>query len=192
LIAPRNDPLSVVLADDHTLFREGLAELIGLDRGFTVLGHAETGNQAVELAVGLRPDLLLLDVRMPGAGPDAGQAELLRVLRHVGRARDHTLLSVSRSSLLSLSTPPAQRSPLSAREVEVLELLARGYSNARIATLLGIAEATVKRHLTNVYGKLGASSRVDALRLAYESQLLSPIVPMSEVATADIPENSAG
>ncbi|WP_377268741.1 response regulator [Peterkaempfera sp. SMS 1(5)a] len=234
MIVPRSDPLSVVLADDHTLFREGLAELIGLDRGFTVLGHAETARQAIDLAVELRPDLLLLDVRMPGAGPDTvidevvqrakgtrivvltmydnpmlttrllargaaaylvkniGQAELLTVLRNVGRARGHMLLSVSRSSLISLGAPSARQSPLSAREVEVLELLARGYSNARIATLLGIAEATVKRHLTNVYGKLGASSRVDALRLAYESQLLSPVVPMSEVATADIPENSAG
>ncbi|MGW1022908.1 response regulator [Streptomyces sp. NPDC002577] len=226
-------PLSLVLADDHTIFREGLAELIGLDPGFTVAGHADTGTAAVAAAERLRPDLLLLDLQMPGPGPDAvieevarrsdrtrvvvltmyddpvlstrllacgaaaylvknvGREELLAVLRAVGRARDGGLLALPRSTFDSLGGVPDERSLLSPRETQVLELLAAGCSNARIGTRLGIAESTVKRHLTNVYAKLGASSRVDALRLAYESQLLHRAVPGAPTAAADIPQNSA-
>jgi DNA-binding NarL/FixJ family response regulator len=226
-------PLSLVLADDHTLFREGLAELIGLDPGFTVAGHADTGTAAVAAAERLRPDLLLLDLHMPGPGPDTvieqvahrsertrvvvltmyddvvlstrllahgaaaylvknlGREELLAALRVVGRARDGVLLALQHSMLAPPGGVPAGRSPLSARETEVLELLAAGCSNARIGARLGIAEATVKRHLTHVYAKLGASSRVDALRLAYESQLLQRPVPGAPTAAADIPLTSA-
>jgi DNA-binding NarL/FixJ family response regulator len=213
--------LSLVLADDHTLFREGLAELIGLEDGFTVLGHADTGHQAIDLTVRLRPDLLLLDVQMPGPGPDAvidqvaryaegtgvvmltmyddplltarllgrgaqaylvkttGREELLAVLRAVvcGRATDQAVLCPAGHGPAAPAGTPGTRPPLSARETQVLALLGRGYSNARIAAALGIAEATVKRHLTHVYNKLGVSSRVDALRLAYESQLLAPAAP---------------
>ncbi len=63
-------PISLVLADDHRLFREGLAELITTNGGFVVLGHAETGYSAVDLVEQLGPDLLLLDIRIPGPGPD--------------------------------------------------------------------------------------------------------------------------
>jgi DNA-binding NarL/FixJ family response regulator len=229
-----SEKFSVLLADDHTLFREGLAELIGLDTGFVVVGQAETGYAALDLVDRMRPDLLILDAQMPGPGAEAvieqvariaagtrvvvvtmyddlaltarllarGAAaylvkntsieELVAVLRAAGRGRTQVLLPVPRGEL-ARGGGSAARSVLTVRETDVLELLAKGYSNARMAAVLGIAEATVKRHLTNVYGKLGAISRVDALRLAYELALIRPGAPAqaTPTETADIPEYSA-
>ena len=214
-----SEKFSVLLADDHTLFREGLAELIGMDSGFVVVGHADTGYAAVDLVDRLRPDLLVLDAQMPGPGPEAvidqvsrvaaatrvvvvtmyddlaltarllarGAAaylvkntsieELVAVLRAAGRGRTQVLMPAARGGRGPRGSGSAARAALTVREADVLELLAKGYSNARMGAVLGIAEATVKRHLTNVYGKLGANSRVDALRLAYELSLIRPNAP---------------
>jgi len=99
----------------------------------------------------------------------ATRGELVGAIRAVGY-HGKTVLSVSRRSADPLTLP--SRSPLSQRETEVLELAARALSNAQIASRLFIADGTVKRHLTNIYAKLGAVSRLDAVNRARAAGLI--------------------
>jgi DNA-binding NarL/FixJ family response regulator len=204
----------VLLVDDHTLFREGLAEIFAADEGLEVVGEAERGEEAVLLAREERPDVVLLDVEMPGMGAketvrelsrvspsskvviltmydepplvrellgagahayivkSATREELLAAIRTVGKDEDRVILSVSRHTLERLEG--REKSILSPRELEVLSLVAEAKSNAQIASQLYISEGTVKRHLTNVYAKLGVASRVDAVGTAVSAGLLAP------------------
>ncbi len=101
----------------------------------------------------------------------ATREELIAAVRGVHRAENRVVLSVSRSTANRLEG--AQESVLSSRELEVLLLAARAMSNSQIASHLHISEGTVKRHLTNIYAKLGVSSRVDAAKEALTSGLIS-------------------
>ncbi|MGH3932780.1 MAG: response regulator [Pseudonocardiaceae bacterium] len=208
--------ISIVLVDDHTLFREGLAELIGCDPAFRVVAQGSSGTDALTLVQRHRPDVVLVDVEMPGPGAretvsrlsqqhpdtkvvvltmhdkpelvwellDQGAAaylvktiarhELIAAVRAVATNRNNILLSVSRSTMKQLDRSPVS-APLSARELEVLQLAALAMSNAQIGRQLVIAVSTVKRHLTNVYAKLGAVSRVDAIRKATTARLIPGI-----------------
>jgi DNA-binding NarL/FixJ family response regulator len=98
------------------------------------------------------------------------RSELLTVVRAVGRGSDRAVLSVPRSVLEQLTNPAAN--PLSGRELEVIELVAAGLSNAEIAGRLHISEGTVKRHLTNTYLKLDVRSRMAAINKAGAMGLL--------------------
>ncbi|WP_026424294.1 response regulator transcription factor [Actinokineospora inagensis] len=209
--------VTIALSDDHTLFRQGLRELLSTDPGFEIIGEARTGHEAVDLVRQHRPDVLLLDVEMPGPGAKAvisqvatsspetaviiltmhnepaivrgllesgaaaylmkniGREELISAVRSVSRSRDNVLLSVPRGTLESLERQDRQRTLLSARELQVLELVAAAMSNAQVAARLCISEGTVKRHLTNIYGKLGAVSRVDAIKKAVRAKLIRNI-----------------
>jgi DNA-binding NarL/FixJ family response regulator len=100
-----------------------------------------------------------------------GREELVAAIRLADRERDNVLLSVSRKTVGDLDKPGG--APLTARELEVLELVAQALSNMQIATRLFIAEGTVRRHLTNIYTKLGAVSRVDAIRRATNRKLIA-------------------
>jgi DNA-binding NarL/FixJ family response regulator len=101
----------------------------------------------------------------------ANRDELIMAVRTVHRIRDRVVLSISRRTAERLEE--AENSMLSAREFEVLVLTARGMSNNQIALQLHISEATVKRHLTNIYVKLEVSSRADAAKEALKSGLLT-------------------
>jgi DNA-binding NarL/FixJ family response regulator len=206
----------VVVVDDHTLFRQGLRELLSTDPQFTVVAEGANGNEAVALAGEHRPDVILLDVEMPGPGAKATikqlrrvapgtrivvltmhddstmvhelleggasaylvktivREELIAAVRSVSRTPGNVLLSVSRETIEGLDRHRPEGGPLSTRELEVLKLLAQAMSNAQIAGRLYITEGTVKRHLTNIYAKLGAVSRVDAIRKATAAKLLPP------------------
>jgi DNA-binding NarL/FixJ family response regulator len=97
----------------------------------------------------------------------ADSVELTAAIKAASRDEDNVLVSVSRATVVGLSQPPyLQGDVLSAKELEVLALLIEGHSNRDIATKLYISSGTVKRHLTKIYAKLGASSRVDAVRKA--------------------------
>jgi len=98
--------------------------------------------------------------------------ELVAAIRSVTRGRDNVLLSVPRQTMAGLRLASAVAGMLSERERDVLELAAQALSNTQIATRLHIAEGTVKRHLTNIYSKLGAVSRVDAIRKAMQGGLI--------------------
>jgi DNA-binding NarL/FixJ family response regulator len=212
------ETISIVLVDDHTLFREGLAELLASDTSFRVVAQGANSADAVTLVTRHRPNVVLVDVEMPGPGaratvsalrrehPDTqvivltmhdrpelvrellGQGaaaylvktiahrELLTAVRSVVTSRDNILLSVSRSTINKLDKPRPSE-VLSARQLEVLQLTAQALSNGQIARKLAIAEGTVKRHLTNVYTKLGAVSRIDAIRKATAAHLIPGIDP---------------
>jgi DNA-binding NarL/FixJ family response regulator len=204
--------IRVLLVDDHTLVREGLGQILDAEADFMVVGHAATSQQAVRLAGSARPDIVLLDVQIPGlpapatvtgikaASPHSRvvvlsvfdeptgvrrllelgvhgyllksvtRHELVASIRTVHRDPQRIVLSVSQSCLAHLSEPLAG---LSDREEQVLTLAARAYTNSQIASKLGLAEGTVKRHLQNIFKKLGAISRIDAVNKAVDRSLIS-------------------
>jgi DNA-binding NarL/FixJ family response regulator len=217
--------IRVLLADDQELVRSGFRLILDLAEGIEVVGEAGDGQQAVRLAKELRPDVVLMDVRMPGldgieatrrlgqagvearvlvlttfdldeyvyaavrAGAsgfllkDAPREQLVTAVRTV--ARGEALLAPAITQRLIerfLNRPtPARTAPalaeLSARELEVLRLLARGMSNAEIAAALFVGEATVKTHVARVFAKLDLRDRVQAVVFAYESGLVEPGSP---------------
>ena len=214
----------VVVADDHALVRSGIVGVLE-GGGLEVVGEAADGQEAVEHALRARPDVVLMDVRMPrmdgieatarlrrlpdgphvlvlttfdldeyvfralsaGAGgfllKDAAPERLVEAVLTV--AAGEALLAPALTRRLIeryLQTPPARSGPdpaadLSPREREVWELVARGLSNAEIATALVVTEATVKAHVTRLLAKLGVRDRVQAVVRAYETGLVRPGAP---------------
>jgi DNA-binding NarL/FixJ family response regulator len=211
--------ITIALADDHTLFREGIKEMLTADPDIKIVGEAAEGNATVALALKRCPDILLLDVEMPGPGAASvirqvsrgcpavriivltmhddvdlvhsllgcGAAaylvktilrdELIAAIRSVVRGSDTVTLSVSRHTIERFDTQRHGKSKrkLTNREFEVLQLIAQAFSNAQVASHLHIAETTVKRHLTNIYAKLNAVSRVDAIRKAAVARIISRV-----------------
>ncbi|MFF2526406.1 response regulator transcription factor [Streptomyces liangshanensis] len=208
---------SIVIADDHTLLRDALAELIRGVGGFEVAAAVGDAPGAVAMAAEHRPDVLLMDIEMPGnedpgrtvravqaASPDTkimvltmhDDPRLLQSLLPLGirgylhkTATHHSLVAALRDACsqdgLTVSLPPrpkAEAPPepepalhtLSPREVEVVALVAAGLSNRGAATQLGLTEGTIKRHLRNIFAKLGAVSRVDAVNKAVVAGLIAP------------------
>jgi DNA-binding NarL/FixJ family response regulator len=193
--------ISVVLVDDHGLVREGLRELLTVEGDIVVVGEAANSAEAVERVAEHQPDVILLDVEIPGAdvavtvvriqqvSPNSrililsmyDGPQLLRRLLALG-VGGYLLKSVDRAELVSairsVHHVPAQahgepESMLSTREREILELVAQALSNSQVASRLHITEATVKRHLRNVFVKLGAVSRIDAVNKAVAGSLIS-------------------
>jgi DNA-binding NarL/FixJ family response regulator len=206
--AEANAPIRVLLADDHTMFREGLAGILAAYGGMEVVAEVPNDEEALTLARELRPDAVVMQVQMPferaketlsamRSFPDPPKVVIVTMLespRYVrglmGAGANAYLLKTSsaehliaavRAAVLDpeggdavVGMPPAMleeseegaEGVLSAREMEVLLLSARGLSNGRIASSLYLAEATVKRHLANVYEKMGVGSRGEASREA--------------------------
>ncbi|MFF4119377.1 response regulator [Streptomyces sp. NPDC001714] len=208
-------PITLLIVDDHPVVRDGLRGMFESAPGFTVLGEASNGAEAVTLAAALDPDVILMDLRMPGGGgvdaireltrrdaraqvlvlttydtdsdtlpaieagatgyllKDAPREELFTAVRAAAQGR--TVLSPAVASRLvsAVRTPAAPgNEPLSAREREVLALVARGTSNREIARELFISEATVKTHLTHLYAKLGVNDRAAAVATGYQRGIL--------------------
>ncbi|MFB4283558.1 response regulator [Nonomuraea sp. MTCD27] len=211
LTAPRG-PISLVIVDDHPVVRHGLRSIFEVPSGFAVLGEAADGAEAIEQVTRLDPDVVLMDLRMPGCGGVEAIAELARrgararvlvlttydtdsdtlpaieagatgyLLKDAPRddlfgavraaAEGRTVLSPDIAArLVSRVRAPGNHS-LSSRERDVLRLVAKGSSNREIAAALFISEATVKSHLTHIYGKLGAKDRAAAVALAYDQGIL--------------------
>ncbi|MDT0343228.1 response regulator transcription factor [Streptomyces litchfieldiae] len=207
--------ITLLIVDDHPVVRDGLRGMFAAAPGFTVIGEASGGAEAVDLALQLQPDVVLMDLRMPGGsgveaiaelarrGPrsrvlvlttystdtdtlpaieagatgyllkDAPLDEILAAVR--AAAEGHTVLSPAVASrLVSAIRDPAAPADetLSAREREILALVARGTSNREIAAELFISEATVKTHLTHIYRKLGAKDRAAAVAAGYDQGIL--------------------
>ena len=206
--AESNGPIRVLLADDHTMFRQGLAGILASYGGMEVVATVPNDEDALRLARELRPDAVVMQVQMPveraletleamRAFPDPPKVVIVTMLespRYVktitGAGASAYLLKTSSAEHLIAAVRAAVLDPeggnavvgmpramleesgegaegvLSARELEILLLAARGLSNGRIASSLHISEATVKRHLANVYEKMGVGSRGEASREA--------------------------
>lgn len=185
--------VTVVIADDHELFREGLRAMLTAADGIQVVGQAATHDQAYEQAIANRPDVLLLDVEMPGipvlstisrVRAEAPDTRILIVTMHRDRVLANHLRAAGAAGFVSKSAPASElvdsirsatdilgavprpvliASLLSLREKEVMRLIAHGLSNEEIGRSLSISVGTVKRHNTNIFTKLGATSRTEAV-----------------------------
>jgi DNA-binding NarL/FixJ family response regulator/signal transduction histidine kinase len=216
--APATAPIRVLIADDHTLARAGIRRLLADTPTVAVVGEAADGQEAVDQALALRPDVVLMDLQMPRLSGVQAIRELrarwseARVLivttfaqdEHLfeglkAGARGYLLKDASRAELLqgiqtvhqggSLVQPVVAsrlldrfgtlererelREPLTEREREVLNLVARGARSREIAEQLVVSEKTVKYHLTQIYNKLDVSGRTAAVARARELGLLS-------------------
>jgi two-component system, NarL family, response regulator LiaR len=210
--------IRVVIADDHRVVREGLCYLLGQEPGIDIAGEAGTGEQTLRVVAATGPDVLLLDLYMPGLDGHGvlaalaeaqhrpavvvltsatGDEHLIRAM-HAGatsyllktapaerviaavRAAAAGTASLSPELLTRLTQalrrppPPDPLQPLSARERDVLDLIAQGHSNRQIARTLTIGEQTVKTHVGSILTKLGLQDRVQAAIFALRHQAASP------------------
>jgi DNA-binding NarL/FixJ family response regulator len=202
----------LMLVDDHEVVRQGLQKMLATRQELEVVGAAASGEEALEMAERLRPDLVLLDLRLPGMHglevlealrsrgdspkvlvltvhddtdivvqavrggaqgyvlKDASQQELLSAIERVA-AGDSYFDSVAVKALLQDDRRAEEERP-SERELEVLRLLASGFTNREIAEQLFVSAETVKSHLSSAYRKLGVSDRAHAVAVALRRGLL--------------------
>jgi DNA-binding NarL/FixJ family response regulator len=208
------DRVTVLLADDHPVVRQGLRTFLDLQPDIAIVGEAATGAEAVARAAELRPDIVLLDLVMPdGGGIEAAGAireaspaskvivltsypddesvipaleagatgyllkdvepqELADGVRRVHRGEGLLHPAVASRVIREAIEPRADRDVLTARELDVLRLLARGQPNKVIARELGIAERTVKTHVSSILAKLGVTDRTQAALYAVREHLV--------------------
>jgi two-component system, NarL family, response regulator LiaR len=211
-------PIRILLADDHIMLRQGTAEILHKEADIEVVGEADDGKQAVDLALRLQPDIVVMDVRMPVlSGIEATRriresmpaVQVLVLTAHDDDQYVFSLLQAGASGYLLKTAPVSelvkairlvqagespldpviarkivvrmagdQRSqipvgdqssliePLTPREQEVLQMLAQGLNNRAIAEALYLSDRTVQAHLTNIFAKMGVSSRLEAVLTA--------------------------
>jgi DNA-binding NarL/FixJ family response regulator len=220
----QSNKIRVLVADDQRLVRDGIASLLSLQEGIEVVGTASNGEEAVEQALVLKPEVVLMDIRMPILD---GVEATRRIRRELPECQvlmlttfddeeyvldalsagacgyllkdipAHDLASAIKAAyqgiyqldpgvagkmLLALSADRGRAEPevaaphtaadLSAREVEVLRLIAKGASNREIAEYLVITEGTVKNHISNILNRLGLRDRTQAAMYARDHKLL--------------------
>jgi DNA-binding NarL/FixJ family response regulator len=225
--------IRVLLVDDEAIVRTGLRMILEAEEDLAVVGEAADGAQAVAASAALGPDVVLLDVRMPGLDGLAAASRILsadpavKVVMLTTFNEDdyvHRALRLGASGFLLKVAPPerlvetirvaargdalldplitrkiieafAATAPLSfdrppelenltARETEVLHMLARGMSNAEIAATLIVGDATIKTHVARILMKLGLRDRVQAVVYAYEHRLVRPGEPPAPPASS--------
>jgi DNA-binding NarL/FixJ family response regulator len=216
-------PIRLVIADDHPIFRDGLRRLLEAESDLKVIGEASDGAEAVKLVRQLKPDILLLDLAMPrtpglealrdlNAGPATGSVRVILltaaaeknqivealqlgargiVLKDsatqlllksihtvmsgeywVGRESVSNLVQYLRNLVQSSGDEARQKKfGLTPRELEIVSAVVAGYSNKEIAEYFKISEDTVKHHLSNIFDKLGVSTRLELALFAVNQSL---------------------
>lgn len=203
-------PLRILVADDHLVYRIGIRALLSSEPSMQVVGEATDGATAIDLYRKQRPDVMLLDLRMPHKGgidvvqtvraefPNARiiivtsyqtEEEIFQVLR--AGALGYILKDMGREMLIEAIrsvqagarwiSPTIQRQfaerslreALTAREVDVMKLLARGLTNREIARVFKISESTVKNHVNSLLAKLDVSDRTEAVTLCLARGIVS-------------------
>lgn len=207
-----SERVRILIADDHPVVRMGLRGMLSGEPGFEVVAEATDGAEAVTLAARHRPDVVLMDLRMPhmdgvgatkeikSARPEINvlvlttydsDADILKaietgatgyLLKDAAREDLFSAIKSAAKGEASLASPVAARlmqraktpgsETLSAREIEVLELVATGKNNKEIARELWIGETTVKSHLFHAYEKLGVADRAAAVAEAIRREIL--------------------
>ena len=204
-----SEPIRILVADDHLVARVGVSTIVNMQPDMTVVAEASNGVQAVEQYRQCRPDIALLDLRMPGmTGTEAAVAirkefpkarmialttyggdedirralaagvqayltkdilhdELLKAIRAVHAGQSYLPAGVAAALAAQMPRPE-----LSAREVQVLELIVQGLANKQIAYSLNIAEHTVKNHVKNILSKLGVQDRTQAATAAIQRGII--------------------
>ena len=212
-----SDPIRVLIVDDHAPFRAGLRALLTSVPEMDVAGEEENGNDAILAATRLQPDVILMDIQMPGmngieatrlihqSSPHIGvivltmfedddsvfaamragargyllkgadQAEILRAIHSVRNGEALFGPGIARRLINFFAQPALQTQhpfpELTEREREVLDLLARGMSNAEIAGTLVISHKTVRNHVSNIFNKLQVADRAQAIIRARDAGL---------------------
>lgn len=213
----------ILIADDHTIFRDGLRRLLESEPEFQVVGEAGDGAEALQLSQQLKPDILLLDLampRMPGLETlrelstqglpvktilltaaiekrqivealqmgargvimkDAATILLMKGIRTVmngqfwvGREAVADMVTYLRDKAAQQPPSPAKAYGLTKRELEILSTIVSGLSNKEIAQKFSLSEDTVKHHLTNIFDKVGVSSRLELALFAINHRLVEP------------------
>ena len=211
--------IKILIVDDHTVVRDGLSSMLSRQDDFTVVGEAGNGVEAMERARGLKPDVILMDLRMPemdgveamrriteqddsvrfivlttfdtdeyifdaiDAGAkgyllkDASRDDLFHAVRAVHRGESLIEPGVAAKVLnrlteLSRHGPRGPGEILSEREIEVLQLMAKGAANKEIAASLTISESTVKTHVANIFQKLDVNHRTEAVTQALQKGII--------------------
>jgi two-component system, NarL family, response regulator len=204
-----NEKLRILVAEDHLVARVGVSTIVNMQPDMTVVAEASNGQQAVEMFRQHRPDVTLLDLRMPvmggveaataikaeypearmialttyGGDEDIKRAlnagvqayltkdvlhdELLKAIRAVHAGQRYLPAGVAAALAAQIPRPD-----LSAREIQVLELIVRGLANKQIAYALTIAEHTVKNHVKNILSKLGVQDRTQAATVAIQRGII--------------------
>jgi len=214
--------IRVLIADDQELVRTGFRVILNAEPDLEVVGESRDGKEVIEAARRLRPEVVLMDIRMPnldgieatrriaaGAGSprvlilttfdldqyvyealragasgfllkDAAADDLLQAIRVIAAGDALLAPSITRRLIEDYARRPPPRfrpdalADLTARELEVMRLLARGMPNTGIARELFLGDATVKTHIARIFGKLGLHDRAQAVVLAYETGLVQP------------------
>lgn len=210
--------IRLLVVDDHVVVRKGLMAILETEPGIEVVDEAGDGNEAVEKACALQPDVVLMDLVMPGmdgieatrlikqrvpqvqvlvltsfstndkvipslsAGAtgyllkDASPEELVKAIEQVAQGEGALHPAVTRYVLGQIKNMPDEPAPeeeLTEREKEVLQFMAQGYSNAEIARLLVVSNATVHTHVSRILSKLNVSSRTQAVLYALKRGIVS-------------------
>jgi NarL family two-component system response regulator LiaR len=206
--------IKVLIVDDHPMVQDGLRLFINMSPGLECAGQAQSGEEAIRMCQQLKPDVILMDLVMPGMGgiqaikkirqatpaaqivaltsftaPELVQQALAAgavgyVLKNVRAAElaDAIRAAYNRQRVLAPEATEAlvqamqmegyEEANLSDREIDVLRLVAESLTNIEISTRLWIAESTVRYHVSNIFSKLGARNRAEAVRMAVAPRLI--------------------
>jgi len=220
-MAEIDQPIRVVLADDHAVVRQGIRQFLETGSNITVVAEASDGLEAVELIREHRPDVAVLDIQMPGqsgievtrtlraerfpvgililtafddepyiravlqAGANgyvlktAEAHEIVEAVQAVNEGKSALDPAIARKLMAQMARPEAMAArvePLTERELEVLRLAAKGYTNKAIGAQLSISDRTVQGHLAKIYDKLHSASRTEAVMRGVTLGLIPPVL----------------